>query len=135
MAVIEINSMQESVRKYAFNLFLLTLVLGAAGYGLFLFVIPASYFSLFPIVPLFLFVVTLVVHFYLVKASQNDSRKFTSKYLGAMGLKLFIYVIFLAIFLLVDTEHAIPFLVSFLVCYAAFTLVEVIAILKYQKRT
>jgi len=50
-----------------------------------------------------------------------------------MGLKLFIYIIFIAIFLATATQHAIPFLVSFLACYAAFTLIEVIAILKYQK--
>lgn len=127
--------MQDSVRKYAINLGLLTLLLIAVGYGLFLFIIPESYFQSFPLIPIFLFAVTLLVHLYLVKASENDSRKFTSKYLGTMGLKIFIYVIFLAVFLVADTGHAVPFLVGFLVCYAAFTLVEVIALLKYQKRT
>jgi len=125
--------MQESIRKYAFNLFLVAIVLTAAGYGVFLFLLTESYFSLFPLVPFFLFATTLVVHIYLVRASQNDPRKFTSKYLGSMGLKLFIYIIFIAIFLATATQHAIPFLVSFLVCYATFTLIEVIAILKYQK--
>ena len=127
--------MQESIRKYAFNLFLLTLILTAAGYGMFLFIIPESYFPVFPIVPFFLFSTTLIVHIYLVRASQNDARKFTSKYLGSMGLKIFIYIIFIAIFLATATQHAIPFLVSFLVCYASFTLIEVIAILKHQKGT
>jgi len=125
--------MQDSIRKYVFNLFLLTLALLAVGYGLFLFLVPESYFPLFPVVPLFLFTVTIIVHIYLVRASQNDPRKFTSKYLGAMGLKIFIYVIFLAVILATASRYAIPFLLSFLVCYAAFTLVEVIAILKYQK--
>ena len=126
--------MQESVRKYAFNLFLVTLVLTAAGYGLFLFILPGSYFPLFPLVPFFLFATTLVVHIYLVKESRNDARKFASKYLGSMGIKILIYIIFIAIFLATATRHAIPFLLSFLVCYATFTLIEVIAILKYQKR-
>jgi F0F1-type ATP synthase assembly protein I len=75
------------------------------------------------------------MHVYLVRASRNDARKFTSKYLGAMGVKLFIYIVFLAVFLALDTEHAVPFLVSFLVCYAVFTLFEVIAILKHLRRT
>lgn len=125
--------MQDSLRKYAFNLFLLALILTTAGYGMFLFLVPESYFLLFPVIPFFLFAVTIIVHIYLVKASQNNPRKFTSKYLGAMGLKIFIYIIFMVIFLAVATEHAIAFLISFLVCYAAFTLVEVIAMLKYQK--
>jgi hypothetical protein len=50
-----------------------------------------------------------------------------------MGVKILVYIIFLIIFLFAATRHAIPFMVSFLVCYAAFTMVEVIAILKYQK--
>ena len=126
--------MQESVKKYVFTLLLITLILCATGYGLFLFLIPESYFRMFPMVPFFLFAVTIIVHIYLVRASQNDSRRFTGKYLGAMGLKIFIYIIFLGVFLALATEHAVPFLVSFLVCYATFTLVEVIAIFKYQKR-
>ncbi|MFC2098879.1 hypothetical protein ACFLTA_03795 [Bacteroidota bacterium] len=127
--------MKESLRKFGFNLFLLALILTTLGYGLFLFLIPESYFPMFPFVPFFLFVVTMIVHIYLVRASENDSRKFASKYLGSMGLKLFIYILFLTVVLVLDTKHAVPFLVSFLVCYAAFTLVEVIAILKHQKRT
>ena len=127
--------MKESLRKFTFNLFLLTLVLTTLGYGCFLFLIPDSYFPLFPVVPFFLFAVTATVHIYLVRASENDARKFTSRYLGAMGVKLLIYILFLIVFLVLDTIHAIPFIISFLVCYVAFTLVEVIAILKHQKRS
>ncbi len=127
--------MQESLRKFGFNLFLLALILTASGYGLFLFVIPESYFLLFPLVPFFLYAVTIIVHIYLVRASENDARRFTARYLGAMGLKMLIYIIFMILFLVLTAEHAIPFLMSFLVCYAAFTLVEVISILKYLKQT
>jgi len=126
--------MQESLRKFGLNLLLLTLVLTALGYGLFLFVIPESYFTLFPLVPFVLFAVTIIVHIILVRASENDARKFTSRYLGAMGLKILIYIVFMIAFLVLATKHAVPFLVSFLVCYASFTLVEVISILKYLKR-
>jgi len=126
--------MKDSLRKFGFNLLLLTLVLTALGYGLFLFVIPESYFTLFPLVPFFVFAVTIVVHVFLVRASENDARKFVSRYLGAMGLKLLIYIVFLITILVLDTKQAVPFLISFLVCYASFTLVEVISILKHLKR-
>ena len=39
-----------------------------------------------------------------------------------MGFKMFIYLVFLLLFLFIDTAHAIPFLVSFLVTYATFTM-------------
>ena len=126
--------MKDSLRKFGFNLLLLTLLLTALGYGLFLFVIPESYYPLFPLVPFFVFAVTIIVHIFLVRASENNPRKFASRYLGAMGLKILIYIVFLIAFLILATRHAVPFLVSFLVCYASFTLVEVISILKYLKR-
>ena len=127
--------MRESLRGFALNLFILTIALAALGYGLFYLLIPEHYFPLFPVVPFFVFAVTLLVHIYLVKASENDARKFTTKYLGMMGLKILVFIIFLAVYLAFDTGNAVPFLVSFLVCYVSFTLVEVIAIMKYQKRS
>lgn len=75
-----------------------------------------------------------MVHVYLIRSSENNPRKFTAKYLGAMGLKMFIYLVFLVVFLFIDRVHAIPFLVSFLVAYAAFTMYEVISILNFLKK-
>ena len=126
--------MFESLRKFTFTLLIIAFVITFIGYGIFLFFIPQHYFPYFPVIPAFLLLVTLLVHFYLVRASENDTRKFTAKYLGAMGLKMFIYMIFLIIFLFIDTARAVPFLVSFLATYAAFTTYEVISILNYLKK-
>lgn len=126
--------MFESQRKFIFTLLFIALVITMIGYGLFLFFIPQYSFRHFPVIPAFLLVVTFMVHIYLIKSSKKDPRKFTSKYLGAMGLKMFIYLVFITVFLFIDTTHAIPFLVSFLVTYTAFTLYEVISILNYLKK-
>ncbi len=126
--------MFESQGKFAITLLFIALVLTALGYGLFLFLIPQYYFPYFPVIPGFLLVVTFLVHVYLIRSSENNPRKFTAKYLGAMGLKMFIYLVFLVIFLFIDTVHTIPFLVSFLVTYAAFTMYEVISILNFLKK-
>jgi hypothetical protein len=126
--------MFESLRKFTFTLLFIALVITVLGYGLFLFFVPQHYFPYFPSIPAFLLLVTLLVHVYLVRASENDTRKFTAKYLGAMGLKMFIYLIFLVIILFIDTARAVPFLVSFLVSYAVFTTYEVISILNYLKK-
>lgn len=126
--------MFESLRKFTFTLLFIALIITVLGYGTFLFFVPQHYFPYFPVIPAFLLLVTLLVHIYLVRASENDTRKFTAKYLGAMGLKMFIYLIFLIVFLFIDTTRAIPFLVSFLITYAAFTAYEVISILNYLKK-
>jgi hypothetical protein len=126
--------MLASQRKFIITLLFITLIILILGYVLFLFFIPHYYFPYFPVIPAFLLVVTILVHGFLIKASENDPRKFTSKYLGAMGLKMFIYLVFLVVFLFIDTAHAVPFLVSFLATYTAFTTYEVISILKFLKK-
>jgi F0F1-type ATP synthase assembly protein I len=126
--------MFESQGKFIVTLLFIALAITALGYGLFQYLIPQYYFPYFPIIPAFLLVVTFMVHVYLIRSSENNPRKFTAKYLGAMGFKMFIYMVFLVVFLFIDRVHAIPFLVSFLVTYAAFTLYEVISILKFLKK-
>jgi len=126
--------MFKSLRKFTFTLIFIALIITVLGYGTFLFFVPQHYFPYFPVIPAFLLLVTLLAHIYLVRVSENDTRKFTAKYLGAMGLKMFIYLIFLVVFLFIDTARAVPFLVSFLITYAAFTAYEVISILNYLKK-
>ena len=125
--------MTDSVRKYIYRMLILVLVLTCIAYGLFNFFFQEYYFKLFPILPVFLFAVTIIVHLYLVKASKGNPRKFTSKYLGSMGLKILIYLIFIIVILFIDTASAIPFLVSFLAMYATLTVFEVISILNTLK--
>jgi len=125
--------MIDQIRKFTYGLMILTLVLTCTGYGLFYIFFTGSYFRLFPVLPVLLFTATLVVHLYIVKASEGDPRKFISKYLGAMGLKILLYLVFIIIILAIDTTAAIPFLVSFLVMYAALTIFEVVSILKTFK--
>ena len=122
------------VRKFLFRLLMFTLIITCLGYGFFNFVLPESYFPFFPVLPIFLFIVTVAVHLYLVRASKGDKRKFVSKYLGAMGLKILIYLAFIMIFLAVDTGSTISFILSFLLMYAAFTVFEVLSVFKYTEK-
>ena len=126
--------MLESQKRFITVLLFLTLGILLIGYGLFFFIFPAYYFPYFPVIPAFLLVVTIVVHNFLIRASENDPRKFTAKYLGAMGLKMFIYLTFLVVFLFIDIARAVPFLVCFLVTYVTFTVYEVISILNFLKK-
>jgi hypothetical protein len=123
-----------SQRKFILTLLILTVIILVLGYALFGFLLPQYYFPYFPVIPTFLFIVTIVVHSYMIRASENDPRKFTSKYLGAMGVKMFIYLVFLVVFLFLDTRRAVPFLLSFLVTYATFTIFEVFSILNFLKK-
>lgn len=122
------------MRKFIYNMVIITVILLVVGYILLLLLFPQYYFPYFPVIPAFLFVVTILGHSYLIRASESDPRKFTSKYLGVMGLKMFLYLIFLLVFLFLDTARAVPFLLSFLVTYITFTVYEVMSLLNFLKK-
>lgn len=121
------------IRRFIFNLLVITLSLTCLAYGIFHFLLPGAYFSSFPVIPAVLFTVTSLVHIYLVTASKGDPGKFISKYLGAMGIKILLYLLYIVVFLFFDRANAIPFLVSFLAMYAGLTVFEVISILNTLK--
>lgn len=117
--------------------FLVSAILASAliilTYLLLSFVFPEYYFHLFFLVPLFIFGIINLVHQFLIKASKLNTAQFLSRYIGAMGIKLLIYIMFLLVILLVDRERAVPILIIFLISYLCFTIFEVVSILKYLK--
>jgi len=127
------NDMDQSLRKFAIQLILLTIFCIIAGLLTFKSFLEEYYFTGYIVMPVLFLGITLGVHTYLIKASQDKPRKFTSKFIGATGLKMFIYIIFIAIYILIDRQHAIPFLISFLILYILYTVFEVISVLNYLK--
>jgi len=125
--------MDKDLKKIAIQLFILTILLTIAGFLVMKYILPEHYFTGYLFMPLLLFVITFSVHRYLIIASREDSKKFTYKFMGATGLKMFIYLVMMVIYLLLDKNHAVPFLVSFLILYVLYSLFEVLAVLKYLK--
>ncbi len=125
--------MDAGLKKFTLLLFSLTVVLTLIGFLVMKYFVPDYYYMGFLFLPLLLFVITIGVHQYLIIASQGDNKKFTYKYLGATGLKMFVYLILIVIYLLLDREHAVPFLICFLILYVFYSLFEVLSVLKYLK--
>ena len=125
------NSVQ--FRKFTLYLFFLTVLITIAGWMLFQTVLKDQYFLGFLFLPLLFFGITIALHFYLIKSSQKEIIKFTPRFIGATGIKMLIYFILILIYLLIDREHAAPFLICFLICYFIYTAFEIISILKYLK--
>ena len=125
--------MDTGIKKFTLLLFALTVAVTIIGFLVMKYFVSEYYFTGLLFMPLLIFVITLGVHWYLVIASREDNRKFTYKFMGATGLKMFIYLGLIVIYLLLDREHAVPFLICFLVLYVLYSLFEVLAVLKYLK--
>jgi len=125
--------MDSGLKRFTLLLFSFSVVITLIGFLVMKYFVPVHYYTGFLFIPLFFFVITVGVHRYLVVATRGDNKKFSYKFMGATGLKLFVYLILIVAYSLLDREHAVPFLITFLILYVLYSLFEVLAILKYLK--
>ena len=97
-------------------------------------VLKGYYLSIFPLQFAVVILVTVISHLRLMNSVEQNARRFSTTFLSVMSAKLFIYLFFILICLLVDRSKAINFVVTFLLLYLIFTIFEVIEISNYFKK-
>ena len=85
-------------------------------------VLKGYYLSIFPLQFAVVILVTVISHLRLMTSVEQNARRFSTTFLSVMSAKLFIYLFFLLICLLVDRSNAINFVVTFLLMYLIFTI-------------
>lgn len=103
------------------------LLLGATIYGLF---IPEKYLNILPFALLMFFVSSLFVRQYLVKISHRDDANFSFKFMMTSFLKMFIYILFGVLYIILDSENALTFLINYFVLYFIYLAHEVRSVIK-----
>jgi len=83
----------------------------------------------------FLFSLSLLVHFWVIRATQNNNRQFVNTFMGASGLKLFLSLGLLVIYITVNPEERVVFAVHFMVLYLIYTLIGSILAIQAVKKT
>jgi len=128
--MINLTSMEKNFTKFLKGLSIYTaIILGVA--ALLFFVFFRTYFlTIFPFVLLFYYVSTLVLHRYMLKIAKSDVSKFSFKFMMLSFLKMFIYIIFGVLYIVVDEENAVVFLIVYLVLYVAYAVYEVRSVMK-----
>jgi len=101
---------------------LLILVLGAI---LFLTVFKNYFLPILPFVLFFYYISTLVLHKFMLQISQKDISRFSFKFMMLSLIKMFIYIIFGVLYIVIDEENAVIFLVVYLILYVAYAIYEV----------
>lgn len=77
-----------------------------------------GYFSLFPAIPSFFFLVGILSVHYVHKILQGKKTSFPARYMLYTVAKMFLYVLFIVCaLLLTDAEHRIALIVVALFCY------------------
>jgi len=79
---------------------------------------------LLSIVPFF-FLMSILTRVFTKRKTAKDPRKTLTLYLAASGIKLFLYLIILIAYGLLNRDDAPAFFISFLVFYLIYTFIEV----------
>lgn len=116
------------------SLTIIVLILGATVYSTLL---KSFYNVILPILLIFFYVATNLVHALLLKIAVKSGSKFTSQYMAISFIKMFFYLALAVVYALLNREYAKIFLVNFLVLYAIYTTFEVMQFSKFvrQKNT
>jgi len=122
------------LKNYIKRILVFSSLIFAIAYLIFYFAIPQFYINIFPFLLLFFVSISILAHVILTKAGKEKITRFSTFYIGSITVRLFIYTIFLIIYILADRDHAITFLISFLILYFLFTFFETYSLLKDLKQ-
>jgi len=92
------------------------------------------YLSIYPLQLGIIAIVTVFSHLKLMNTIEENARRFTTTFLSVMCVKLFIYLVFILVCLLIDRSQALIFVGTFLILYFIFTIFEVVEISNYLKK-
>ena len=66
----------------------------------------------------------------MLNIAKSDVSKFSFKFMMLSFLKMFIYIIFGVLYIVIDEENAVEFLVVYLILYVAYAIYEVRSVMK-----
>ncbi len=118
------------MKSYIIKIISISIIIAILALAIFYFIIPQYYLPVFPAIILFFIATSIFVHVFLTKAGKKNMRQFSTYFMGSIGIKLFIYMIFIIVYSLIDKENIINFVSQFFILYIIYTFFETTAIMK-----
>ncbi len=87
-----------------------------------------------PYIVIYFFIATIITHHLLIKTSKQSPQNFVRTYMGTTAFRLFLNLIIIIIYMLVDRNGAMAFALSFLVYYFLYLIFEIISLQKELKK-
>lgn len=122
--------MEKRYKSYIFKLGLISVFLLIGSVALYLTILEEWFNYIFPFVILYFFLFNSIQHFRLLKLSKGDPRVFHTNYMAWFGIKLFLNLSFVIVYVLLNKAQALSFVLFFAFCYLVYTTFEVIALSK-----
>ena len=87
--------------------------------------LPEYYIPTLPFLLLFFYLTTICIHAYQLSLKKKDIGKFARSNMLITFFKLILYSVVTVIYIAIDKENAIPFVVCLMLLYLIFTFIEV----------
>jgi hypothetical protein len=101
-------------------------------------ILPAGYITpATPLLILFFLLMTWLIIWYLMKASDKSFIRFVNAFMITTGLKLLLLILIIIGYIFMNRSDAVPFIVVFFILYLLYTAFEVYTVLflsKHQKK-
>ena len=85
-------------------------------------------------IALYFFILTAIVHRFLIKANAKSPQSFVRIYMASMTLRFFLNLIVIIAYALINRSGLLIFVVTYLLIYFAFLIFEIISLQKDLKR-
>lgn len=122
------------MKQFLLKSTVLTIIIFILGAILYSTILKSFFLIVLPFTVLFFYLVTNLVHIYLLMIAGKSGSKFTSYYMAVSFLKMFFYVAIAIVYVILNKEDAKPFFLNFLLLYVVYTSFEVNEFLKVVKQ-
>jgi hypothetical protein len=126
--------MNTDLKRFIAKAIGISAVIAFIGWMVFSLFMPQYYLPVLPYTLVFFLLITISVHAYQLKLAKKDLAKFTRSNMLITFFKLIIYSIFAVIYISMDSENALVFVVCLMLVYIAFSYIEVTELTKVSKR-
>ncbi len=86
-----------------------------------------------PYIVIYFFIATIATHQFLINKNKQSPQNFIRAYLGSTAFRLFLNLIIIMIYMLVNRSGAMSFTLAFLAFYFLFLIFEIISLQKDLK--
>lgn len=122
--------MKETFQKFIKNLVLFTLIIAIFQYWASIQLDSKWISNSWPFVILFFLSFTILMHRYLLKSTEGNSKKFVFAFLMMTTVKILLYLGVILVYVLLNRADAVAFIIIFFVNYFLFTGFELLVIMK-----
>jgi len=111
-----------------------TIIIAVISIVLFITAFPNYYLPVFWVLLSGMALFTAFLHYTLIKLTTHNISKFSTRFILITGIKMIFFLTVIVSYSFLNPEHAVPFLIIFLILYILFSVFEVVVIIPFFKK-